>query len=107
MSRSFVTEPVALWEYHAAYTTTKHPHTPNSSQYVTAINGTEPSWEPEAVPLCHGTTQILIMILTIFYILLYYSVILSLEAPNFCLYVGHLCEFCDETLCTHTLNYAL
>ena len=36
-----------------------------------------------------------------------YSVILSLEAPNFCLYVGHLCEFCDETLCTHTLKYAL
>ena len=29
----------------AANTTTKHPHTPNSSQAVTAINGTEPSWE--------------------------------------------------------------
>ena len=29
----------------AANTTTKHPHTPNSSQTVTAINGTEPSWE--------------------------------------------------------------
>ena len=26
-------------------TTTKHPHAPNSSQTVTAINGTEPSWE--------------------------------------------------------------
>ena len=29
----------------AVNTTTKHPHTPNSSQTVTAINGTEPSWE--------------------------------------------------------------
>ena len=29
----------------AANTTTKHPHTPNSSQTVTATNGTEPSWE--------------------------------------------------------------
>ena len=47
-------EPVALWEYlslhtlthkSAANTTTKHPHTPNSSQTVTPINGTEPSWE--------------------------------------------------------------
>ena len=28
----------------AANTTTKHPHTPNSSQTVTAIHGTEPSW---------------------------------------------------------------
>ena len=27
----------------AAHTTNKHPHTPNSSQTVTAINGTEPS----------------------------------------------------------------
>ena len=53
MSSPFLTEPVALWEYlslhrhnSAANTTTKHPHTPNSSQTVTAINGTEPSWEP-------------------------------------------------------------
>ena len=29
----------------AANTTTKHPHTPNSSQTLTAINGTKPSWE--------------------------------------------------------------
>ena len=29
----------------AANTTTKHPHTPNSSQTVTVINVTEPSWE--------------------------------------------------------------
>ena len=29
----------------SANTTTKHPHTTNSSQTVTAINGTEPSWE--------------------------------------------------------------
>ena len=51
MSSPFLTEPVALWEYlslrirhkSAANTTTKHPHTPNS--FVTAINGTEPSWE--------------------------------------------------------------
>ena len=60
----FLTDPVALWKYlslhthtererekererdkSAANTTTKHPHTPNSSQTVTAINGTEPSWE--------------------------------------------------------------
>ena len=48
MSSPFLTEPVALWEYlslytqkSAANTTTKHPHTPNSSQTVTAINGTE------------------------------------------------------------------
>ena len=53
MSSSFLTEPVALWEYlslhtrhkSAVNTTTKHPLTPNSSQTVTAINGTEPSWE--------------------------------------------------------------
>ena len=54
MSSPFLTEPVALWEYlslrthrhkSAAYTTTKRPHTPNSSQTVTALNGTEPSWE--------------------------------------------------------------
>ena len=40
-------------------------------------------------------------------LIIMYRVILTLEAPNFCLYVGHFCEFCDETLCTHTLNYAL
>ena len=50
MSSPVLTEPVALWEYihrhrRAANKTTKHPHTPNSSQTVTAINGTEPSWE--------------------------------------------------------------
>ena len=54
MSSPFLTEPVALWEYlslhthrhkSAANTTTKQPHTPNSSQTVTAVNGTEPSWE--------------------------------------------------------------
>ena len=54
MSNLFLTEPLALWEYlslhtqdtkSAANTTTKHPHTPNSSQTATAINGTEPSWE--------------------------------------------------------------
>ena len=52
MSSPFLTEPVALWEYlslqrhkSAANTTTKHPHTPNSSQIVTAINGPEPPWE--------------------------------------------------------------
>ena len=54
MSSPFLTEPVTLWEYLAlhtqtqecaANTTTKHPHIPNSSQTVTVINGTEPSWE--------------------------------------------------------------
>ena len=52
MSSPFLTEPVALWEYlslhrhkSAKNTTTKHPHTPNSSQTVTAINGTDPSRE--------------------------------------------------------------
>ena len=54
MSSPFLTEPLALWEYlslhthrhkSAANTTTKHPHTLNSSQNVTAISGTEPSWE--------------------------------------------------------------
>ena len=49
MSSPFLTEPVALWEisfiaHTDTSTTTKHPHTPNSSQTVTAINGTEPSW---------------------------------------------------------------
>ena len=52
MSSPFITEPVALWEYlslhtrhkNAANTTTKHPYTPNSSQTVTEINGTESSW---------------------------------------------------------------
>ena len=51
MSSPFLTEPVALWEYLSlhtqtkitANTTTKHPHTPNSSQTVSAKNGTEPS----------------------------------------------------------------
>ena len=53
MSSPFLNEPMALWEYlsltrrhkSAANATTKHPHTPNSSRTVTAINGTEPSWE--------------------------------------------------------------
>ena len=54
MSSPFLTELVDLWEYlslhthrhkSAANTSTKHPHTPNSSQTVTAINETEPSWE--------------------------------------------------------------
>ena len=54
MSSPFLIEPVALWEYlslqthrdkSAANTTIKHPHTSNSSQTVTAINGTKPSWE--------------------------------------------------------------
>ena len=38
MSSAFLTEPVALWEYLSLHTntTTKHPHTPNSSQTVTA-----------------------------------------------------------------------
>ena len=53
MSSAFLTEPVALWEYlslhtqtqSAVNTTTKHPHTPNSSQTITAVNGTEPSGE--------------------------------------------------------------
>ena len=53
MSSPFLTEPLALWEYfslhthrhkNAANTTTKHP-IPHSSQNVTVINGTEPSWE--------------------------------------------------------------
>ena len=49
----------------AANTTTKNPHTPNSSQTVTAINGTEPSWElqillqPEAVDKCYTTASII------------------------------------------------
>ena len=53
MSSPFLTEPVALWEYLSLQTqtqecciyNTKHPHTPTSSQTVTAINGTEPSLE--------------------------------------------------------------
>ena len=52
MSSPFLTEPAALWEYLSLYrhksavnTTTKHPHILNSSQTLTAINGTEPSWE--------------------------------------------------------------
>ena len=53
MSSPFLNEPVALWEYlslhtqtqSAASTTTKHPHTPNRSQTVTAIIWTETSWE--------------------------------------------------------------
>ena len=49
MSTPFLTEPVALWEYlslhtqrhkNAANTTTKHPHTPNSSKTVTAMGTT-------------------------------------------------------------------
>ena len=70
MSSPFITEPVALWEYlslhthrhkSAANTTTKHPYTPKCSQTVTAINGTEPSWElqillqPKAVDKCYAT----------------------------------------------------
>ena len=48
-----------------ANTTTKHPHTPNSSQTVTAINGTEPSWElqkflqPKPVDKCYTTVSII------------------------------------------------
>ena len=53
MSSPFLTELVTLWEYLSLDTDTRvlHiqllsiSHTPNSSQTVTAINGTEPSWE--------------------------------------------------------------
>ena len=68
----FLTEPVALWEYlslhrhkSAANTTTKHPHTPNSSQNVTAINGNELSWElqillrPKPIDKCYNTASII------------------------------------------------
>ena len=52
MSSPFLTEPMALWEYISLHIQTqeyckysyKASHTPNSSQTVTAINGTEPSW---------------------------------------------------------------
>ena len=73
MSSSFVTEPVALWGYFhsthrhksAANKTTKHPHIPNSSQTVTAINGTQLSWElqillqPKLVDKCYTTASII------------------------------------------------
>ena len=45
-------------------TTTRHPHTPNSSQIVTATNGTEPSMElqillqPMTVDKCYNTASI-------------------------------------------------
>ena len=48
----------------AAHTTTKHPPTPNSSETVTAINGTEPSWElqillqPKPGDNCYTTASI-------------------------------------------------
>ena len=73
MSSPFPTEPVAIWEYlslahrhkSTANTTTKHSHTPNSSQTVTAMNGTEPSWElqillqPKPVDKCYNITSII------------------------------------------------
>ena len=73
MSSPFLTEPVALWEYLslntrqkcAANTSNKHPHTPNSSQTVTALNGTKPSWElhilfqPKPVDKCYNTASII------------------------------------------------
>ena len=49
----------------AANITTKHPHNPNSSQTITAINGTEPSWElqillyPKPVDKCYPTASII------------------------------------------------
>ena len=49
----------------AANTTTQHPHTPNSSQTGTAINGTDPSWElqiflqPKPVDKCFTTASII------------------------------------------------
>ena len=61
MSSPFLTEPVALWiagnckqnetDQSAANKTTKHPHTPNSSQTVTTINRNEPSWELQIILL--------------------------------------------------------
>ena len=53
MSSPFLTEPVALWEYLSLHTQTQErckynyqaSHTSNSSQTVTAINGSDPSWE--------------------------------------------------------------
>ena len=53
MSSPFRTEPVTLWEYLSLYAQTQEcckynylaSHTSNSSQTVTAINGTEASWE--------------------------------------------------------------
>ena len=73
MSNPFLTEPVALWEYFhfthrhksAANTTTKLPHTPDSSQTLTAINGTETLWElqillqPKPVDKCYTTASII------------------------------------------------
>ena len=49
----------------AANTTTKHPNNPNSSQTVTDINGTEPSWllqillKPNPVDKCYNTASII------------------------------------------------
>ena len=49
----------------AANTTTKHPHTPNSSQTLTAINRTESSWklqillQPKPVDKCYTTASII------------------------------------------------
>ena len=49
----------------APITTTKHPHTPNSSQTVTAMNETEPSWElqillqPKPLDKCYTTASII------------------------------------------------
>ena len=48
-----------------AANTTKHPHTPNSSQTVRAINGTKSSWElqillqPKPVDKCYNTASII------------------------------------------------
>ena len=74
--RQYVLSSLSQWPYgntfhctqrhkSAANTTIKHHHTPNSSQTVTAINGTEPSWElqillqPKPVDKCYTTASII------------------------------------------------
>ena len=74
MSSPFLTEPVALWEKpFIAHTDTRVlqiqllsiPITPNSSKTLTAINGTEPSWElqiklwAKPVDKCYTTASII------------------------------------------------
>ena len=73
MSSPFLTEPVVLWEYLSLHTQTQEcckynyqasPY-PKSSQTVTAINGTEPSWVlqillySKPVDKCYTTASII------------------------------------------------
>ena len=78
----------------AANITAKDPHTPKSSQTVTAINGTEPSWElqillkPKPVDKCYNTASViqshrlLLLLLLLLLIIIIITIIIKIKSEE-------------------------